>query len=75
MANREFDVDWPLGHETMAGDPVRIVARDLRGPYQLAVVVTDKDTGEDSVEAYRADGVYLPGSDGFCDLRNCKPLA
>ncbi len=70
---REFDIDWPHGHETMSGRSATIIKRDMRGLYPLAVVL--EDDNEDTLETYFADGSYLFGApDSLLNLRNrAKP--
>lgn len=69
---REFDVDWPHGHETMAGNPARVLCTDRLGTAQTLVVLVNEDGLEIMGSRTRKGSFY--DSDRPCarDLRN-KP--
>ncbi len=75
---RQFDPDWPLGHETMNGDPARIIHKGLlNSEYQLVVIVTrsgieDGDPPYEECETYKANGLFYDKEDCGLNLRN-KP--
>jgi len=58
--NPDFDLDWPHGHQTRAGQKARILARDLSSPhYPLAVAIAYlENEGYEKLEKYTLDGRY-----------------